>query len=333
MFDGWQFYSNHVSQYNGRILIIWRADYYKLRVRSENAQAVTCAITFVPLQMEFLAIFVYAYNSREERRELWEYLCQIAGMGHKPWITMGDFNSVLHAEDSQGVNPVTINEVIDFHSCLDVTGLTELPSSGCSYTWNDKHESGRIFSRIDWVLLNGEWMDNLVDCRAKFLPEGVSDHSPIQITIAQNNNQVRKTFRYSNMWSSHPRNHFSNIVEEVAQNRANLLQSQEELQKFPLNTALKLEEKTMGEKVRRSSYLAEIFLQQRSKTTWIRAGDDNTSYFFSVIKHRKLMQAATQLHDHNDQMQHEPDKIANIFVHYYKQLLGEKGECRGGVSQ
>lgn len=45
------------------------------------------------------------------------------------------------------------------------------------------------------------------------------------------------------------------------------------------------------------------------------------------------MQAVTQLQDHNDQMQYEPDKIASIFVDYYKQLLREKGECRGGVSQ
>ncbi|XP_019251316.1 PREDICTED: uncharacterized protein LOC109230251 [Nicotiana attenuata] len=321
MFGGWQFHSNHASHYNGRILILWRAGYYKLRVLNENAQAVTCAVTFVPLQLEFLATFVYAYNSREERSELWEYLCQTAGMGHKPWITMGDFNSVLHEEDRQGGNPITLNEVIDFQSCLDVTGLTELPNSGCSYTWNDKHESGRIFSRIDWVFVNGEWMDNLVDCRAKFLPEGVSDHSPIQITIAQNNNQARKTFRYCNMWSSHPK--FKEIVEnvwsqkEAAQDRVNLLKSQEELQKFPLNTALQLEEKAMGAKFRRSSYLAEMFLHQRSKATWIRAGDDNTSYFFSVIKHRKLMQEVTQLQDHNNQMQYEPDTIANIFVDYY----------------
>nr|XP_009620294.1 uncharacterized protein LOC104112156 [Nicotiana tomentosiformis] len=123
--------------------------------------------------------------------------------------------------------------------------------------------------------------------------------------------------------------HFSNIVEEVAKDKVNLLRSQEELQKFPLNTTLQLEEKAMGAKFKRSSHLAEIFLQQRSKATWIRAGDRNTRYFFSVIKHRKLMHTVTQLQD--DQMQYEPDTIANIFVDYYKKLLGEQGECRGGI--
>lgn len=118
IFGGWQFHSNHASHYNGRILILWRSDYYKLTVLSENAQAITCAAIFVPLQMELLATFVYPYNLREERRELWEYICHLSGMGHKPWIPIGDFNSMLHVEDRQGGNPVTLNEVIDFQSCL-----------------------------------------------------------------------------------------------------------------------------------------------------------------------------------------------------------------------
>lgn len=50
------------------------------------------------------------------------------------------------------------------------------------------------------MFVNGEWMDIVIDCKVKFLPEGVSDYSPIQIIIAQNNIQAKKIFRYCNMW-------------------------------------------------------------------------------------------------------------------------------------
>lgn len=68
-----------------------------------------------------------------------------------------------------------------------------------------------------------------------------------------------------------------------------------------------------------------MFLQQKSKATWIRMGDDNTQYFYSVIKHRRLQQEATQLKDHQGNWYSDSDVIANSFVNYYdKDLLGRK---------
>ncbi|XP_075103604.1 uncharacterized protein LOC142178173 [Nicotiana tabacum] len=79
----------------------------------------------------------------------------------------------------------------------------------------------------------------------------------------------------------------------------------------------------MGAKFKRYNYVAQIFLQQRSKATWLRLGDENTRYFLSVIKHRKLTQAVTQLHDGNSHMQYDPNLIADIFVQFHKRLQGD----------
>ncbi|KAH0686378.1 hypothetical protein KY285_016933 [Solanum tuberosum] len=70
--------------------------------------------------------------------------------------------------------------------------------------------------------------------------------------------------------------------------------------------------------------MAEIFLQQRSKATWIRLGDDNTRYFYSVIKHRKLKHATTQLRDKSGNWQTDPAVIATLFVEYYEEILGNE---------
>jgi len=70
--------------------------------------------------------------------------------------------------------------------------------------------------------------------------------------------------------------------------------------------------------------LAEVFLQQRSKVNWIKLGDDNTRYFYSIIKHKRLQQATNQIRDKEGNMQTENTSIAKMFVEYYEELLGKK---------
>lgn len=71
--------------------------------------------------------FVYAYNTKEERKSLWDYLLQVNGTIKEAWLVLGDFNSVLHKEDRIGGNPVTWVEVEDFAHCIEECGLVQLP--------------------------------------------------------------------------------------------------------------------------------------------------------------------------------------------------------------
>ncbi|XP_019257817.1 PREDICTED: uncharacterized protein LOC109236042 [Nicotiana attenuata] len=109
------------------------------------------------------------------------------------------------------------------------------------------------------------------------------------------------------------RSYFSNIIEEADADTMALATAQAELHRNPLDVELHQEEIQKFQKFKRSSYLAEIFLQQRSKATWIKLGDDNNRYFFSVIKHRRLQEAIIQLAD--------------------KELLGTKGRYRDHAIQ
>ncbi|KAH0704370.1 hypothetical protein KY285_018648 [Solanum tuberosum] len=118
--------------------------------------------------------------------------------------------------------------------------------------------------------------------------------------------------------------HFRNIITEADEDRKALKTAQLELQAHPSSTKAQQTEKEIYMKVRQSSYLAEVYLQQQSKVTWLRLGDDNTRYFHAIIKHRRLKQATTRLKDDQGNWQTDPDTIANIFVSYYKDLLGRK---------
>ncbi|KAF3657764.1 Protein transport protein-like [Capsicum annuum] len=52
-------------------------------------------------------------------------------------------------------------------TCIDACGLTELQSIGCKNTWSDNQED-RIFSKIDWTLVNGEWIGSRSACIVNF---------------------------------------------------------------------------------------------------------------------------------------------------------------------
>ncbi|XP_060183270.1 uncharacterized protein LOC132613259 [Lycium barbarum] len=263
---------------------------------------------------------------------------------------MGDFNSVLHVEDRIGGNQVTHTEIVDFEDCLDACGLVKMPSNGCNYTWTDKQDD-RIFSKIDWVFVNGDWLDGMPDCRAN---------------VCQKQPTKRKqVFKYGNVWGKHPefqriveagwnieiveykmfqvarklkllkkqlkllhKQHFNNIVKEAHDDRAAMLECQIRLQQDPTNVIVQQEEKVRRLKYKESAKMAEMFLLQRIKATWIKLGDDNTKYFFSIIKQRKLVHSICQIRDELNQIQTEPEVIEKVFVRYYKQLLGETGGIR-----
>ncbi|KAK6780205.1 hypothetical protein RDI58_022389 [Solanum bulbocastanum] len=197
--------------------------------------------------------------------------------------------------------------------------------------------------------------------RTNFLLEGISDHCPAKVTLEDDSHRRLKAFQYCNAWGQHPQfqnvvkegsdmlimgckmfqvvrkmkllkgalkqlntQHFRNILTEAGEDRKALKIAQLYLQAHPSSTEAQQIEKEIYMKFRQSSYLAEMYLQQQSKVTWLRLGDDNTRYFHVVIKYRRLKQTTTQLKIDQGNWQTDPDTIANIFVFYYKDLLGRK---------
>ncbi|XP_019248819.1 PREDICTED: uncharacterized protein LOC109228099 [Nicotiana attenuata] len=122
--------------------------------------------------------------------------------------------------------------------------------------------------------------------------------------------------------------HFRNILKKAEEDRAALNQAHNRLYFDPSNKALQEQETTMYQKFRNSSYLAEMFLLQRSKASWIKLGDDNTRYFYSVIRHKRLQQAITQIKDQNGELATDNVSIANVLVDYYETMLGRKERRR-----
>ncbi|XP_019236521.1 PREDICTED: uncharacterized protein LOC109216785 [Nicotiana attenuata] len=235
-------------------------------------------------------------------------------------MVIGDFNSALNVEDRIGGNEVTWAEVVDFYNCVVECGLMELPTQGNRYTWSDKQEEHRIFSKIDWIFINEQWFDTMPECNARFLTEGISDHYPSKVTFTEERQRSRTSFQFCNVWTQHPQfmrivkegwnynverckmfavlkrlkmlkrglktlntQAFHNIVTEVNEYRNTLKHIQIQLQRCPTNMEYQQAEVSAYQKFRQSTYLAEV----EEETERVRA-------FNSIIRNGNRLSEAQQ---------------------------------------
>lgn len=81
---GWRVETNYSDTEGGRIWVVWD-------------QMVVCGVFEPETNVSYTAIFVYGYNTKIQRRRLWEELVMVAGMRvaqEVPLLVLGDFNQI-----------------------------------------------------------------------------------------------------------------------------------------------------------------------------------------------------------------------------------------------
>ncbi|XP_074299876.1 uncharacterized protein LOC141631053 [Silene latifolia] len=275
------------------------------------------------------------------------------------WVVMGDFNNVLAMNERIG-SEVTDVEVRDFQECVDYCGLCDIPAQGAFFTWTNKHEIGDLkFSRIDRTLVNDSWLLEFPNTITIYHPEGVFDHCPCTLQLNSEVRNQNRSFKYFNMWGKDP--NFHNIVqgrwsdqlygykmfqlvkklkflkqplkelnrtgyaniETTAQVALKHLHSvQMQLQGDPTNVDLQQAVKVADILYKDRGQALRSFLAQKAKAHWMRDGDDNTHYFHSVIKARRMQNRILGIYEMDGQNHTTSTDIEAAFVKYYKHILG-----------
>ncbi|XP_074265660.1 uncharacterized protein LOC141588104 [Silene latifolia] len=150
----------------------------------------------------FHVSFVYGSNDADHRERLWVELKGVASKVTN-WILMGDWNIVRSMEERIGPNPPSVRDMLAFNQCILDCQLDDLHSLGFEYTWTNKQDAAtRVWSRLDRVLSNPLWLIHFPTTQVHVLPAGVSDHSPLLVTVTDVNTP-RKRFSYLNCWEAH----------------------------------------------------------------------------------------------------------------------------------
>lgn len=211
MFRGWGSFIKNAHHPHGRIWIVWRPQYFCFQIKEATSQVVHCLVTHLESSSTFFVTFVYGLNREEERRALWDDLSRIAQSTSLAWCVLGDFNSLLQMEERLGGARVLPHELADFHRAVEECFLEDLPYSGSFYTWSNRsHNGGRIYSKIDRVLVNQEWRLMWGHSRVVFLPEGIS---PAIVKSGIDVCYPSGPFRYCETWETHP--NFLGILQTV----------------------------------------------------------------------------------------------------------------------
>ncbi|XP_022032521.1 uncharacterized protein LOC110933615 [Helianthus annuus] len=363
VFRNWCWTSNGGLCSRGtRIILGWNPNVFDVMVLFQSDQLMHVQVIFKDSKKLLFCSFVYVENKYQDRRRLWEDLCKHRAFCHdKPWVVMGDFNSALNMEDSLfGSSKLSIG-MHEFNDCIQKADLFDIKAHGLQYTWSQKPKSGvGILKKIDRIMGNISFIDHFPDAFALFHPFRVSDHTPcILRTVASSGNQPRP-FKFPNFIVMKPE--FKEVVKcewvktvegismlsvvkkmrnlkpmlrKILFNQGNLHARVNELRKSlddiqsridqnPLDVQLRQLETQCLQDFQSAAYDEECFLKQKSKVTWLCAGDSNSRFFHNSVKARN---ARTKICSITDRLgvRHEGDNVADALLAHYKDFLGFDG--------
>lgn len=104
---------------------------------------------------------------------------------------MGNFNNVCNPRDKIGGKLVVESQYMDFTNMMDNMGLFEKDNVGDHFTWFNKNMNEAIYSRIDMVIFNMQWIQMHMGTIMKVMELGVSDHALLCLK-GQDKDQKRK---------------------------------------------------------------------------------------------------------------------------------------------
>ncbi|GKC98790.1 RNA-directed DNA polymerase, eukaryota, reverse transcriptase zinc-binding domain protein [Tanacetum coccineum] len=146
------------------ILVSWNNNKVDVNVLFSSRQTMLCLIETILSKTRVFCSFVYAANSRSERKELWKDLQRAKRISSGwPWLLTSDFN---------------------------VTMKNEEHSNGGS--------KNSVLKKLDRAMVNEELMNQFCNANALFLPYLVSDHSLVVVNFPQTFVKKKKAFRFAN---------------------------------------------------------------------------------------------------------------------------------------
>lgn len=157
---GWSFASNHSDDDDGRIILFWKAPTV-ISILHSSRQSITFKVT-IPDIPSFTVTAVYAANTAEERKLMWDSLSHVFSafsLHSSPWIIGGDFNEIFHCAEhsSPAFNSIT-PQMVEFNSVIQNLEVRDLRYYGPLFTWTNKQPDNPIAKKLDRVLINESWL-------------------------------------------------------------------------------------------------------------------------------------------------------------------------------
>ncbi|WZY77835.1 hypothetical protein YC2023_024219 [Brassica napus] len=272
----------------------------------------------------------------------------------------GEFNQIAHFAEHSNLYVNHIDPPMsNFRNTLTQTGLFDLRYLGPLFTWSNKSPTLPIAKKLDRLLVNHPWIASHPHSQATFLAPEISDHCPAVLDLAVDLPRAgTKPFKFYNFLTKHPnfcqlvglewnqcggtgmdlshlcyklkqikrvlkkinRENYSNIQERVIETNGLLKVAQVKALSDP-TTANFLEEKTLMEKFNFLRSLEESYFRQRSRISWLKEGDQNTTFFHRLTQVRNSNNSIRSFCLANGAIISDPIAMGQIAITHFQNIL------------
>ncbi|XP_019180199.1 PREDICTED: uncharacterized protein LOC109175391 [Ipomoea nil] len=339
--------------FSGGIWVLWK-DVLQVATHRTNPQFILLSIKEENSQPWNLS-FVYGSPDHALRQYLFEELSQVGLNLQGPWLSVGDYNSVLSINEVSSTN-LSSTRCAGFRRWIFEEGLIDLGCEGPQFTWR-RGLSATSFraARLDRALSNLEWRLHFLDARVYHLPIVNSDHAPILIsTMLSHKQSGPKEFKYNATWASHPefpnfiknnwnsdqsleqakkalatklqswnRNSFGNIFQRKRRVLARIKGTQRALDSHPRTDLIKLNNK-LHKELDEIPNQEELYWFQRSREDWIATGDRNTGFYHAATAVRKAYSKITRLKNCQGDWLDSDEDILDHITQFFRELYTEE---------
>jgi hypothetical protein len=250
-----------------------------------------------------------------------------------------------------------------FRECIEECDLIDVGWSGLPYTWDNRQtDSSNVKARIDRAFGNEALHAMFAVDRVRHVPMVESDHCLLAMQLRKKNEQQSlpsaRSFRYENawqtigdydkkiadLWKENCEQGGLSGLSKTLQNMQTELASwgNSELGNFKKKLALlrkdlerarrcsvgrgpsKEEMEIMG-RLGRVLHQEEIWVKQRARVQWLRAGDRNTAYFHAQVAQRKRMNRISRLERGDGVLCESEEEVRSEIQGFYQNLYQSQG--------
>ncbi|KAL0907108.1 hypothetical protein M5K25_025651 [Dendrobium thyrsiflorum] len=181
----------------GRIWLKWDASSVTFSPHYASPQMIHG--TFYFGSTSILISVIYAANSVDSRKSLWEDLRRMIPSSPMPWVVLGDLNCCRYADDKAGGTAIPMDRLGELNNIIFDCGLMDLSSVGLHYTWFNQRPELPIHIKLDRTLINDVFLEYFPAAFYKVLPPSCSDHSPL-LLIPKALSFKPSRFLFKNYW-------------------------------------------------------------------------------------------------------------------------------------
>uniref|UniRef100_A0A2N9IH27 Reverse transcriptase domain-containing protein n=1 Tax=Fagus sylvatica TaxID=28930 RepID=A0A2N9IH27_FAGSY len=313
----------------------------------------------------------YGHPEGHRKWESWVLLDKLHSLDNTPWLCMGDFNEILSISERSGEVLGSTRRMQDFSDVVNRCGLIDLGFRGIPFTWENRRDGEALIQkRLDRALANAAWLDCFNLCSVSHVVCSYSDHVPLLLhmdTSTRHCQPKRRPRKFEEKWSLHPEceaiiqdvwsreeaigspmfilcekikhcrealyrwykdvsGEFQNKIKVHTASLTSLISSNFAGQNNSAIASLKAE-------INKLLLSEELHWRQRSRMTWLAAGDSNTKFFHSQANQRRRTNCLSGLWNSDNVWCTDESQIEDIAVSYFDDIFPHINPCEfGGYS-